>query len=108
MEQNQYMLVVQQKLQEEFEMEPHVDKLDFVNHLALEINRLITADFAKLVRILYRLDIDEKNLKEMLQKYVYEDAGYIIAQLIIKRELQKAEQRQKSAPDSSISPEDKW
>ena len=109
MSQNQYSLLVQQKLQDEFGLKNHVDKTDFVNHLALEIDRLIVDDFPKLVSILYRLDIDEDRLREMLDKYVYEDAGFIIAQLIIDREIQKMEQRGKtSQPDVDIDPKDKW
>ena len=106
---DQYMPVVQQKLQAEFGMVPHVDRFDFINHLSLEIDRLIVEDFPKLVYILYRLDVSETKLREMLDKYVYEDAGYVIAQLVIDRELQKAEQRATAAqPKDDIPEKDKW
>lgn len=105
---NPDMVVVQQRLQDEFNLQPHPDKVDFINHLALKINDLIVSDFPGLVTILYRLDIDEQQLREMLVKYEYEDAGFIIAQLIIDREMKKAESRKNYRSDDSIAPEDKW
>ncbi len=72
-----------------FELAPRPDKVDFINHLALEINHLILTDFPGLVQKLYRLDVDEDRLRSMLKQYVHDDAGYIIAQLIIERETQK-------------------
>ena len=58
---------VQRALSELFGLSAHKDKTDFVNHLALEINGLILHDFNKLISILYRIDINEIELKKMLQ-----------------------------------------
>ncbi|HSB93488.1 MAG TPA: hypothetical protein VLC28_10235 [Flavitalea sp.] len=104
----EHMPQVQQSLTELFELKVHKDKTDFVNHLALEIDRLILHDFNRLVSLLYRIDIDEEELKQMLQQYAHTDAGYIIAQLIIKRQLAKAESRKKFRTEDDIAEEDKW
>ena len=100
--------LVQQNLIEEFNLGPMADKMDFLNHLALKINELIIHDFEKLVQILYRIDIDEIQLREMISKYVHEDAGYIIAQLVVDRQLQKFESRKQFKKDENIPEGDKW
>lgn len=99
---------VQQELIGIFELPAYQKKTDFVNHLALRINELIVHDFHTLVMILYRIDINEEQLKSMLQQYQHTDAGYIIAQLIIDRQRQKAESRKKFRSEEDIPDEDKW
>ena len=65
------------------------------NRLAIYINDLIINDFQKLVNILYRIDVDEKKLKSILNTEPGRDAADIITGLIIERELQKIETRKK-------------
>ncbi len=73
------------------------------------ISRLINTDFQKLVSILYRVDVNERKLKWLLQENVGEDAAVIIADLIIERQIEKiASRRQFRMPDDSISEEEKW
>ena len=108
MDVSENMPEVQQSLTELFGLNVHKDKTDFVNHLSLEINRLILHDFDRLVSILYRIDINEEELKQMLQQYSHIDAGYIIAQLIIKRQLGKAAVRKEFRKEDDIAEEDKW
>ena len=103
-----HMPVVQQTLTELFGLKVHKDKTDFINHLALEINGLILHDFNRLVSILYRIDINEEELKKMLHQYSHLDAGYIIAQLVIDRQIEKAELRRKFRKENDIADEDKW
>lgn len=102
------MKEVQATLSGLFELTAHPDKTDFINHLALQINALILHDFNKLVQILYRIDIDERQLKGMLQQYQHTDAGYIIAQLIIDRQLEKIKTRKSFNTNDDIAEEDKW
>ena len=102
------MLIVQKQLSEAFSLSPHPDKVDFINHLAITINRLIVEDFEKLVRILYRIDISEEKLSETLKHYQYEDAGFIIARLIIERQLQKVNSRNQHSKDGQIPEGDEW
>ena len=66
---------------------------DIRQRLQVFINELIENDFPKLTSILYRVDIDEVNLKSLLNKRAGEDAASIIAELIMERELQKIETR---------------
>ena len=63
--------------------------------LAVYINGLIQTDFQKLVAILYRVDVDENKLKNILKTEPGKDAADIIAGLIIEREMQKIETRKR-------------
>jgi hypothetical protein len=77
--------------------------------LAVYINELIEKDFQKLISILYRLDVSEEKLKALLINNTGEDAGNIIAHLIIERQLQKIKSRQHfSKRDDNINDEDAW
>ena len=62
--------------------------------LADYVNNLIQKDFEKLVSLLYRIDVSEAKLKHLLQLYANENAGRIIARLIIERQLQKIKSRE--------------
>lgn len=59
------------------------------------INDLIQHDFQKLVLILYKVDVDENKLKNILKDEAGKDAADIIAVLIIEREKQKIETRKR-------------
>jgi hypothetical protein len=56
-----------------------------VPDLALAINELIKNDFSKLVQLLYRIDVSEAKLKSILQEHPNEDAGKLIAQVVLER-----------------------
>ncbi len=58
-----------------------------------EINFLIKNNSEKLLNILYRIDINENAAMTALQK---KNAASIITELIIKRQIQKAESRKKN------------
>ncbi len=75
--------------------------------LAQRIHFLINNEFRKLVQLLYRIDIDEVRLKQLLAQS-NEDAGMLIASLIIERQLQKIESRKKFNNIDDISEEEKW
>lgn len=53
--------------------------------LAITINELIKNDFSKLVQLLYRIDVSEAKLKYILQTHPNEDAGKLIAAVVIER-----------------------
>lgn len=77
--------------------------------LAIHINHLIKNDFEKLIAYLYRVDVSEQKLKLLLQQFPGEDAGNIIARLIIERQQQKIKTRQQfSQRDDSFNEEEKW
>jgi hypothetical protein len=66
--------------------------------LADRINTMITADFNRLVSLLYRIDVDEAKLKQLLRENSGVDAGLLIARLILERQWQKIETRRKYRP----------
>lgn len=76
--------------------------------LADYINPLISNNFHKLISILYRVDINESKLKKLLTDNPAQDAGIIIAELIIERQLQKIKTKKENKGNNTISEEDKW
>jgi hypothetical protein len=71
------------------------------------INYLISNDFNKLMRILYRVDVSEKTLKINLQKQE-SNPGTIIADMIIERQLQKNKIRNQFKSNDDIPENEKW
>jgi hypothetical protein len=72
-------------------------------------NMLIKDNFEKLVSYLYRIDVNEQKLKSLLQQNPGEDAGDIIATLVIERQQQKIKNREQfSQRDSDYDTEEKW
>ena len=69
--------------------------------LAEKINYLIINDFSLLVHILYRIDVSEQKLKNLLKENSQADAGKIISTLIIERQLQKIRSRQQNGRDGN-------
>jgi hypothetical protein len=88
------------------------EKLSFEElrlHLQQIINELILADFQQLVNLLYRIDVNERKLKYLLQENVGADAAVIIADLVIERQREKIMARQQyRRPDNTINEEDRW
>ncbi|HKH63439.1 MAG TPA: hypothetical protein VKA49_21530 [Flavitalea sp.] len=86
----------------------HPEESQFIHQLAHSINELIENDFAGLVQILYRKDISESKLKELLAENTRHDSGWIIANLLIEREQQKIESRKLYKGDDNIAEDEKW
>jgi hypothetical protein len=76
--------------------------------LAEYINDLIQTNFEKLIALLYRIDVSESKLKQLLQQNSAEDAGKIIATLIIERQTQKIKLRNQNRPGTDIPEMEKW
>ena len=72
------------------------------------ITALIEKNFELLVTLLYRLDISEKKLKNLLENPAAVDSATIITDLIIERQLQKIASRQNQQRDTNIPEEDRW
>ncbi len=53
------------------------------------IEHLMNKDYQRFVNVLYRIDINEQQLKRKLEENTSESSSEIISDLIIKRELQK-------------------
>ena len=80
-----------------------------LDELSKEINELILQNFERLINLLYRIDVSELKLKQLLKEHPQEDAGRIIGQLIIERQKQKIKLRAEfSVDDSVISEEERW
>ncbi len=80
----------------------------FVEQLRLFINHLLQFDFQKLVYLLYRIDINERVLKNLLHNNPKTDAAIIISNLIIKRQQEKLKAKMQFKRDPNIPEEDKW
>ena len=77
--------------------------------LAEKIDQLINTDFQKLVLILYRMDVNETKLKQLLNENVGTNAALIITDLMIERQEQKMISRQQfRKKDENISDDEKW
>lgn len=77
--------------------------------LCVYVNELIQTDFQKLIMLLYRIDVSELKLKQLLQVQPQENAGDIIAALIIERQLQKIKTRQQFRQQNDrFNEEEKW
>ena len=72
--------------------------------LAEKINEMIQRDFEGLVQLLYRVDVSEQKLRLLLNGA--EDAGKLIARLIIERQWQKIESRRRYRQDGGAGTED--
>src|SRR5450432_555739 len=74
------------------------------------IDEMIKSDFQKLIGVLYRVDVNERKLKYLLQENVGADAAVIIADLIIERQLEKIKTRAAftDQDDSYTSDQEKW
>jgi hypothetical protein len=72
------------------------------------INHLLLNDFNKLVQVLYRIDVNEQKLKQLVQKNPETDAAVIITDLLIERQEQKMKTKISFKKDDNIPDEDKW
>jgi len=74
------------------------------------INDLIDHNFNKLVNLLYKIDVSESRLKRLLDKTSGNNAGDIIAELIIERQIEKIKSREQftSRDPGRIDESEKW
>lgn len=75
--------------------------------LAAHIDHLVVNDFSRLIYLLYRLDISEEKLKQLLQQHSV-SAGTVIAILMVERQLQINESRKHFTSSTSIPEDEKW
>ena len=76
--------------------------------LVLHINHLINHNFEKLVFYLYRIDVNESKMKQLLAQKEGENAAGLIADLVIERQLQKIKSRQEIKSKNDIPDDEKW
>jgi hypothetical protein len=86
-----------------------VQKEEVKGHLIFYINHLLLYDFDKLVQILYRVDVSENKLKDVLKKNSGTDAAIIIADLLMERQEEKLKTKEAfKKSNGNIPGEDKW
>lgn len=83
--------LLNKELSLEFSEKLTMDELE--QQLTNHINHLINTDFEKLIYYLYRIDVNESKMKQLLQQQAGENAAQLIARLIIDRQLQKIKSR---------------
>lgn len=95
-------MTVQDTLIETFELDPqrivaenNADQMAKIREVLIQrIDELIRHDFEKLKWILYRIDVSEQKLTQAL-KTSEVDAASVMADMIIARQIEKAESRKK-------------
>lgn len=85
-----------------------IEEAEMQEQLIQYINHLLVYDFNKLVQILYRVDVSEQKLKELLKANAQTDAATIIAALLIQRQIEKIKTKEAFKPNDNITDEDKW
>lgn len=85
-----------------------LQKKEFKDQLIDYINHLLHHDFNKLIQLLYKVDVNEKKLKELLQKNKGTDAAIVIADLLIQRQEEKIKTKETFKSNNEIPDEDKW
>lgn len=93
------------------ELPEHASEEVLMRILAQRINDLIASDFSRLLTLLYRIDIDEMQLRRLLHEHSDQDAGLIISKLILARQREKAATREvlrKSAEDADVPDDERW
>ena len=84
------------------------DRQALLRELEGHINWMILHRFDALVQVLYRMDVDERKLRLLLQEGTNTDAARIIAGLMVERQLQKLRTRQQFHRDTDIPEDEKW
>ncbi len=106
---NQHELIEGLKKTMELMIPSSVDAQELHSLLSNHINQLIETDFHKLIVLLYRVDVSETKLKDLLEKNTDKDTASIIATLIIERQLQKIKSREQFRKrDNSFDEEEGW
>ena len=85
-----------------------VQKKEWKDQLVFYINHLLLHDFSRLVQILYRMDVNEEQLRELLRKNPGTDSALIIADLMIARQEEKNKIRKSFQSDRDIAEDEKW
>jgi hypothetical protein len=72
------------------------------------VAELIDRDFSRLVQLLYRLDVSEDKLKNVLLDNPEGDAAAMIARLVMERMEQSRKSKEMFPPPADIPEDEKW
>jgi len=75
------------------ELSPSLSLHELRDLLGTHINRMIQANPSRLFAILYRVDVSEQKVREIMHGS-HSDSGILIAELVIERQLQKLASRE--------------
>ena len=93
----------------DLDVTPAVSFAELKGRIESVVRDLIRHNMTKLAGILYRVDVNERKLKYLLQEKAGLDAAVIITELIIDRQLEKIALRKKyTPPPTDIPDEEKW
>lgn len=106
MNQNEFIQIISADLAIDLPLKTSNQEL--VEKLSAHINELIQNNFQQLVFILYKIDVSETKLKQLLLANPNENAGSLIAELIIERQQQKLSSRKNFRSNEHIPDEEKW
>ena len=91
------------------DLDQHASEAEMKKALSAYINELIKKDFERLVQLLYRIDVSEAKLKNLLKEKKDTDAGELIADMIIERQKQKIKSRRENGGEGKVLPDEwKW
>lgn len=99
---------VQQQVSLALDIRPDAAWEEWIQTVAARINRLIETDFPGLVQLLYRLDVSESRIRKMLAGKTGKDAGSVIAELVVERQLEKIRTRRQFRSSNDIPDDEKW
>ena len=90
----QGMGLLVEKLHKDFYLEkeslPAVDNLDLIrNHLIVKVKELMSRDYDRFLNSLYRIDVNEKKVREILHSKDIVTIPEQLADLIIERQLMR-------------------
>ena len=83
------------------------ERLSIKKELSVYLNHLLINDFPALVQLLYTVDVSEEKLRAVLQENKQADAGDLLAELILERQLKKQTLRNE-LPQDDIPDEERW
>lgn len=90
-------------------LRPEISEEDLIRVLGERINDMIRHDMQTLFTLLYRIDVSEKRIREMLATHKGVDAGLILAALVLDRQKQKLATRKLfQQPPEDIPEDEKW
>ena len=84
------------------------EKEELKRQLANCINYLLVHDFTRVVQTLYRADVDERKLKQVLHEQPEADAAALIADLLIRRQEEKLKTKGSFPYNDTIPEDEKW
>lgn len=87
---------------------PVAEKTDLKRQLSQLLTHLLLRDFSGLIQLLYRVDVPEEKLKLALKEKTVEDAGSLLADLILQRQAGKNAARNAHRFPSDASDEERW